>query len=75
MTGPEFAEPGAVTRATPDEERRPHQREGDDSVKRSAPRWEILPRTREQKKAYRDDELNHRERDEDQEATPAALFI
>jgi hypothetical protein len=42
---------------------------------RAAPRRQIDMRTREEKDRARDDELNDRECDEDQEATPAALFI
>jgi hypothetical protein len=75
MTDPELAEPGAVTGAPPDQKSRPDEREGDDSVERPTPRRQVRPCTRDEKKGNRDDELNERERDEDQEATPAALFI
>jgi hypothetical protein len=75
VTGAKFPKPSAVSGPAPDQETCRHERERDDDVERAAPRRQIGARAREQKERDGHDELNPRERDEDQEATPAALFI
>ena len=75
MTDAEFTNPRAASGAAPDQERRADKTEGDDHIERTAPRRQIGPRACDEKERYRDNELDDREREEGQEATPAALFI
>jgi hypothetical protein len=75
VTDTELPYPCAIAGAAPDHEARCDQRERDEDVERAAPGRQIGPRAREQKERDGNDELSGGERDEDQEATPAALFI
>jgi len=75
VTDSEFANPGAVAGAPPDEERGRDERECDYYVERAAPGGQVRAGAGSEEKGYRDRELNERKRDEGQDATPAALFI
>ena len=75
MTEPQLAKAGPIPRSAPDENRRPDKGQRDEDVERAAPRRQIVARARNEKERERNDELDRHERDEGQEATPAALFI
>ena len=75
MTEPQLAKAGPIADGAPNQERRADKGQRDEDVKPAAPRRQIVARARNEKERERNDCLDDRERDEDQEATPAALFI